>query len=129
MMLLFRPWRGLHCVDFLEHVLGGYTKGLPQAEAWKLVHGDYLSWRRREIDEVASPFLNRSSPVTEEPAFDTKEWWACMISARMRNIELAAKSHNATPYSAPSNLTTLPVEAAAANPTSDQEASDVGDGE
>eukprot|EP00973_Karenia_brevis_P018404 2523076-Karenia_brevis.AAC.1 len=73
MMLLFRPWRGWQCADFLERILGGYTQGLPEAEAWNLIHGDYASWRRREIDEVASHFLNRSTPVTEEPAFDTKE--------------------------------------------------------
>ena len=109
-MLLFRAWQGYECVDFLQRLLGDYKDGMAESLAWTLVYKEYLRWREQDIDAKARPYLNKGMPCGKEPAFDTDEWWACMTSVRLRNVELATHSLRSTPYSAPSDIDGLPVE-------------------
>ena len=77
-MLLFRPRRFGASLDYLETVLHTqHARSLPEDAVWLLVYGEYLRWRKDDIDAVAAPFLEKStSPSPLMPRFDTTEWWA-----------------------------------------------------
>ena len=113
-MLLFRPQRFGASLDYLEPVLHTqHARSLPEDAVWLLVYGEYLRWRKDDIDAVAAPFLEKStSPSPVMPRFDTTEWWACMISLRLRNIDLVLSNHLMNPYSEPTDIASLPVASA-----------------
>ena len=107
-MLLFRPWRGYHCADFLSNLLVGHSSPLLDAVAWDLVWNDFKKWREDDIDAVAKTYFDRSLPVSDPPAFDTREWWSCLISTRLRNLELASHHRGAAFTAAPSDFSVIP---------------------
>ena len=89
-MLLFRPWRGVHVPDFLHRVLCGGS-GMPLPVAWRLIYAEYMRWRRDDIDNVAQPYLQRASPVGAQPPYDSRDWWACMTALRLRNLDICRR--------------------------------------
>jgi len=42
-----------------------------------------------------------------EPVFNSKEWWACIVHEKMRNLDTAQKRHNTDPMAVPQDLTGL----------------------
>ena len=93
LMLLFRPWRGAHTVDFLTAALSGGPSCSTSAEAWGRVFIAYEAWRR-QLDEAAAPFCSRHRQTpSPRPEFGTVPWWSCMCWLRLRHLELVLSSH------------------------------------
>ena len=80
MMLLFRHWRGVDRIDFISSTLSSSPSNASRDDRWKNLYATYLRWRKNEVDDIAAPFFNRGvgAPLTT-PAFDTAQWWACVI--------------------------------------------------
>ena len=107
-MLLFRPWRGLTEIDFLASLLAHCTPESTSIEMWEVIYDAYQHWRAA-LDSVATPFLRRSAgaapvPLRSEgssdsgmPPFGTEQWWACVTSCKLRNLDLVLSGvkHNA----------------------------------
>ena len=109
MMLLFRPWREYERIDFLNRIPIRHDQCGPASSVWKMVSDEYVRWRADEIDSIAAPYLSRRQdhPRTT-PKFDSQTWWSCMISLRLRNIELVASHHRSGQFDAPNDISTLP---------------------
>ena len=107
-MLLFRPWRGVHVPDFLDNVLYS-SSGMPLQVAWHKIHDEFIRWRRDEIDKVAQPYLQRELPIEAQPSFNSRDWWACMTALRLRNLDVSLPQDAAEkPSAIPSDSTLLP---------------------
>ena len=107
-MLLFRPWRGVHVPDFLGDVLYS-SSGMPLHVAWHKIHDEFIRWRRDDIDKVAQPYLQRASPIEAQPPYNSRDWWACMTALRLRNLDISLRQDAAEkPSATPSDLSLLP---------------------
>eukprot|EP00973_Karenia_brevis_P019025 2609421-Karenia_brevis.AAC.1 len=49
-----------------------------------------------------------SGGLHREPSFNSSEWWASVISERLRNYEVATRRHTVEASQTPSNLSFLP---------------------
>ena len=107
LMLLFRPYRLMH--DFVIEVVGQDVVSLAEDDAWRRISDEYVRWRKYEIDEVAAPYLRRDVEMLHPfPEFDSKVWWACMISQKLRNYDMARNVHLQESYAQPRDLSHLP---------------------
>lgn len=108
-MLLFRPYRRLQ--DLFESCLGAplrTSKGLDDA-TWQCIYNEFCRWRSTEVDQVADPYFSRTrAHGLPRPAFNSVEWWACMISEKIRNFELATRRVSADTLRTPTDLSLLP---------------------
>ena len=66
-MLLFRPWRGVDRVDFVERV--AFEGG--EAAVWEKLYAEYQTWRRSEANEIAAPCSCQSGAFPTAPYVDS----------------------------------------------------------
>ena len=110
-MLLFRPWRGVDRNDFVRSALLHCASENATAGVWENLYAEYERWRRVEVDAVGAPFLSRLGNTSlAEPEFNSAEWWACMLSLKLRNVDLVLSRHKHTAYERPVDLTCFPPE-------------------
>ena len=109
-MLLFRSWRGTDMVDFVAAFDGAYGAEATESEKWDTIYHQYVHWRRVEIEQVAAkylPQLGTTQPLAK-PAFNSRDWWACMVWLRLRNLELVLAKHSRDIADAPPSVDLLP---------------------
>ena len=107
LMLLFRPRRLMQ--DFVMEIVGGDVASLSEDDAWRRVADEYLRWRQHDIDAVAAPYQRRDKAMLHPfPEFDSKVWWACMISQKLRNYNAARARHLHEGSQEPRDLSHLP---------------------
>ena len=105
-MLLFRPFRNV--VDLFP-VRETHTDAELPDSAWMALFTEYQRWRDVEVDSVAQPYLNRSAAhPMGTPEFGSKDWWACMVALRLRNLELTMTKHGGAEFQQPSDCSHLP---------------------
>ena len=51
---------------------------------------------------------NLSDISKDTPKFDSPEWWACVVSLRLRNLDLVLSRHKHAAYEHPVDLQRLP---------------------
>ena len=126
-MLLFRPHRSLS--DLLDMSFGSGPLLASLDGAWERLYDEFCRWRAF-VDRTAAPYFERrAAERLPRPAFDTTEWWACMISEKLQNLELATRRHRADSMAPPEDLSGMPeYEAAPDMKQSEQLGEAVGDG-
>ena len=106
LMWLFRPHRGPR--DLLPRVAANGSKAefaagagpqLSDDECWQAIYEEYCRWRATAVDEVATSCQQRIADGACRPAFDTPDWWACLIAEKLRNWDALTRKHHvlATP--------------------------------
>jgi len=114
LMLLFRPWRSPEGVlkEWLEKSKKLELPRAPYASdvVWLSLYREYLRWRRDDIRVVAHPYFQRTGPSKPQPAYNSKEWWACMIFLRLSNLELVLSRKKSVKHSMPTDIDGVPIE-------------------
>ena len=95
------------CLRRLTTAYGHDYKG---DDIWNAVHLEFCAWRTECVDTIAAPFFQKiaNREGAAAPLFGSSEWWACMISEKIRNYENAKRPHRVEAYLTPQNLTRLP---------------------
>ena len=73
-------------------------------KAWGGIYKAFEAWRKQDIDGVAARFIKKAQ---EQPQFGTLDWWACIISEKMRQYDMIYKKHTSEQM-VPQNLSLLP---------------------
>ena len=122
LLWLFRPHRGPR--DLVPSVTAEESKpqfeenidtGSCKDQHWRTIYEEFCRWREVEVREVASRTLKRVADGENPPAFDTPEWWACLVEEKLRNWDACTRKHHDIVGKVPQNLDCLP-EASARSP-------------
>ena len=111
LLMLLRPYR---CdPDLFGTAATSNVSGENTDAAWERLYREYKRWRADEIDAVAAPYIDRSASAAPSALeFDTPEWWVCMVSLRLRNMDLLLSQHEGEEFKAPTDCCILPSTAA-----------------
>ena len=100
----YRQWR-----DLFGSAAAPYGSADTQDAAWARLFKEYQRWRQDEIDAAAAPYLSRNGgDGPAPPQFNSSEWWACMISLRLKNMDLVLSKHEGKEFAAPKDCQHLP---------------------
>ena len=111
LLTLFRPHR--NDVELLGEINIHDPPEETSSEPWTSLYVEYKRWRENDIDAVAATYFDRSATeALPEPAFDSTEWWACMVSQSLRNMDMLLSRHHGAEFNVPKDISTLPETAA-----------------
>lgn len=102
MLVLFKPHR--HPQDLLDFVFRGARVQGSLDNAWGAMYKSFEAWRKQDIDGVAARFIKSAK---RHPQFGTVDWWACIISEKMRQYDMIYKKHTSEQM-VTQNLSMLP---------------------
>ena len=106
LMLLFRPHRRVD--GLIGFVIGKNDVRGSDDDVWDAVSKEFRRWRREDIDHVAAPYFEKTSTSRgTSPRFDSPEWWACLISERLRNYDATMANHIDESLGQPQNVLDL----------------------
>ena len=110
LMLLFRSHRS---VEQLLNWSVGPTSVYPSPigtidEAWQNIYTEFQRWKTEDVDRIALPYFKRNENCERpRPLFDSLDWWACMISEKLRNYDMSQRKHIVEAFNVPTNATLL----------------------
>ena len=92
LQLLFRPHRSFALLAELAIGAGTPRGDMKECDAWEAVYTEFVRWRSEEVYPVADRYKSGTHP---KPAFDSADWWACMIAERLQNYDVTYRKRGA----------------------------------
>ena len=131
-MLVFKEHRSVQ--DLVKAIFSGSGPPKTEDDAWTILYEEFTRWSTDVHDRASKfrfpnhvdPSLRERRPqfdalLAAEPEFDTSDWWACMVSDRLRNYDAAMRKHGTNMSAVPADLDNLPLfHATVENQTSKQ---------